>query len=179
LIQSTSFFFYGKIYWKSKVSVFCEVIENSNRQVRIMEIVEIKRRLRDLKRLEMKLRFENAKAKRPYLIWDLFFDMRETGSGKAKYTLLNLAGMSHDQYKSVINEYWAFVYNKLVNEYDLQTGRNYDTGILLKWGLPYNADAAEVKKRFRELAKLYHPDTGGDADRFIALMEDYKKLTGR
>jgi curved DNA-binding protein CbpA len=56
---------------------------------------------------------------------------------------------------------------------------NYDTGILLKWGMPYDADAAAMKKRFRDLAKLYHPDTGGDEGQFIALMEDYKKLTGR
>ena len=144
-----------------------------------MDIVEIKRRLRELKRLEMKLRFGTAKVERPSLNWDVFFDTRESGLSKAKYTLHHLAGMSHDQYKSVINEYWSFVYNKLFNDYDLQAGVNLDTVILLKWGLPYDADAVAVKKRFRELAKLYHPDTGGDADQFIALMEDYKKLTGR
>ena len=144
-----------------------------------MNIVEIKRRLRDLKRLEMKLRFGSTKAERPSLVWDVFFDMKEAGSGKAKYTLRNLAGMSHDQYRSVISEYWSFVYNKLFNEFDLQAGLNYDTGILLKWGLPYDAGAAEVKRRFRDLAKLCHPDTGGDEGRFIALMEDYQKLTGR
>jgi hypothetical protein len=155
------------------------VIANSNRLVSIMDIVKIKRRLRDLKRLEMKLRFGNEKAERPTLIWDLFFDTRDTGSGKAKYTLQNLAGMSHDQYKCVISEYWSFVYNKLFSVYDLQAGMNYDAGILLKWGLPFDSDADAVKKKFRELAKLYHPDTGGNADQFIALMEDYKKLTGR
>jgi hypothetical protein len=144
-----------------------------------MNIVEIKRRLRDLKRLEMKLRFGNVQAERPSLIWNVFFDTRENGLGKAKYSMKNLASMSHDQYKSVIGEYWSFVYNKLFNEFNLQAGMNYDTGVMLKWGLPFDADAAAVKKRFRELAKLYHPDTGGDADQFIALMEDYKKLTGR
>jgi hypothetical protein len=144
-----------------------------------MDIIDIKRKLRELKRLEMKLRFQNAKTEQPALVWDMFFDTRETGAGKAKYALQHLAAMSRDQYKSVIGEYWNYVYNRLFNEYDLQAGRNFDTGILLKWGLPYDADAAAVKKRFRELAKLYHPDTGGDADKFIALMEDYKKLTGR
>lgn len=144
-----------------------------------MDIVEVKRRLRDLKRLEMKLRFGTIQAEHPSLIWDAFFDARDMGSGKAKYTIKQLSGMSHDQYKGVISEYWSFVYNRLFYENDLQTGLNYDTGILLKWGMPYDADAAAVKKRFRDLAKLYHPDTGGDEGQFIALMEDYKKLTGR
>lgn len=144
-----------------------------------MDIVEIKHRLRKLKRLEMKLNYGSAKVERPSLIWDVFFETRENGLGKAKYTMKNLASMSHDQYKSVISEYWSFVFNKLFNEYDLKAGINYNTGILSKWGLPYDADAAVVKRRFRELAKLYHPDTGGDDNQFIALMEDYKILTGR
>lgn len=154
-------------------STICDCLVN------IMDIVEIKRKLRELKRLEMKLRCGNAQAGRSSLVWDLFFDTRETGAGKAKYSINDLAFMSRDQYKSVIGEYWSFVYNKLFNEFIFQAGMIYDTGIMLKWGLPCDADAAAVKKRFRELAKLYHPDTGGDADRFIALMEDYKKLTGR
>ncbi len=139
-----------------------------------MENVEVKRKLRELKRLELKIRY----GKLP-LFWNAFFDLQETSIRKAKYTLRDLVSMSHDEFKQVIGEYWSFVYNKLFNEYDLQAGINYDTGILLKWGLPYDADAAAVKKRFRELAKLYHPDTGGDADQFIALMVDYKKLTSR
>lgn len=161
------------------ILTFCGAAAICNYLVNIMDIVEIKRRLRDLKRLEMKLRFGSAKVERPALAWDVFFDTRETGAGKAKYTVKELAGMNRDQYKSVISEYWNFVYNRLFNECDLQAGMNFDTGILLKWGLPYDADAAGIKKRFRELAKLYHPDTGGDEGQFIALMEDYQKLTGR
>jgi len=41
------------------------------------------------------------------------------------------------------------------------------------------AGAEDVKRRFRELARQTHPDAGGDAARFIELMEDYRKLTGR
>jgi len=33
-----------------------------------------------------------------------------------------------------------------------------------------------VKKRFRELAKIYHPDVGGDAVKFIELMTLYRRL---
>ncbi|NLY19648.1 MAG: hypothetical protein GX045_12145 [Clostridiaceae bacterium] len=35
---------------------------------------------------------------------------------------------------------------------------------------------AEIKKKFRELAKKYYPDTIGDSSKFIELMENYKKL---
>jgi DnaJ-class molecular chaperone len=36
---------------------------------------------------------------------------------------------------------------------------------------------AEIKKRFRELAKQYHPDLGGESERFIDLMDVYEELT--
>jgi DnaJ-class molecular chaperone len=47
---------------------------------------------------------------------------------------------------------------------------------LAQLGLPYDADKNTIKKRFRELAKKYHPDTGGDSMKFIQLMESYRKL---
>ena len=144
-----------------------------------MDIVDIKRKLRELKRLELKIRYGSVELKRPSLVWDIFFDLHEISAGKAKYTLKNLANISHDEYKNVISEYWSFVYNELFSENDLHNGINYDTSILLQLNLPFDADEKAVKKRFRELAKLYHPDTGGDANKFIALIEAYKRLIGK
>jgi curved DNA-binding protein CbpA len=46
-------------------------------------------------------------------------------------------------------------------------------------GLRSDADENDIKKKFRELAKKYHPDAGGDAAMFIELMDDYKKLIGK
>eukprot|EP00937_MAST-01D_sp_MAST-1D-sp2_P001666 g1666.t1 len=46
-------------------------------------------------------------------------------------------------------------------------------------GVDEDANAAVIKARFRELAKLHHPDTGGaraDADRFKAVSEAYETL---
>ena len=42
-------------------------------------------------------------------------------------------------------------------------------------GLPFDADKSLIKKRFRELCKTYHPDDGGDIDKFIELMDMMKR----
>ena len=141
-----------------------------------MNEISIKRNLREMKRLEIKIRFGAQAPSRPPLIWDMFFDL--TGSGRAKYTLEALKAMSREAYQDVIAEYWSFVYNTFVNENDLQAV-NYDPGVLLKWGLPGDADEAAVKRRFRELAKRFHPDLGGDAEDFIRMMTEYKALAGK
>ena len=144
-----------------------------------MNVVALKRRLRELKRIEHKIRFSSAQKNPSPLVWDLFFDLQGTGIKGAKYPLKILAAMDHDTLKGVIDEYWSFVYSKLFNESEIPGGIKHDTGLLLKWGLPADADVAAIKKKFRELAKLYHPDAGGDEQSFIALMEAYNKLIGK
>lgn len=144
-----------------------------------MNTDSIKRRLRDLKRIEQKIRFGNIQGWMPPLIWDSFFDLQESGAGKAKYPLKILAVMDHDTFKRVIGEYWSFVYSALFNESDIPSGVKYDTSVLLHWGLPADADADTIKRKFREHAKICHPDTGGDEQKFIALMEAYNKLIGK
>lgn len=139
-----------------------------------MDIDDIKRKLRELKQLEQKIRY----GKSP-LVWDSFFNLKQSGIGKTRYPLNLLAAMDHETMKLVIGEYLSFVYHQLFSESEIPVGTKYDTSIMIQWGLPADADRESVKKRFRELAKLYHPDTGGNAEQFISLMEDYKKLTGR
>lgn len=43
-------------------------------------------------------------------------------------------------------------------------------------GLNLNASLDEVKERFRALAKLHHPDRGGDAEQFNQIYEAYIKI---
>ena len=41
--------------------------------------------------------------------------------------------------------------------------------------LPTTASEDDIKKKFRELAIKYHPDNGGDKDKFTALLEHKNK----
>ena len=143
-----------------------------------MDIAEVKRKLRNLKRLECALRNSGQLKNCPVLVWDSFFDLSENGS-KAKKTRYNsdvLCAMNHERLKAVIDEYWAYVYGELFQENLIQGRLFYDRDALIQLGLPFDADEAAVKKRFRELAKIYHPDVGGDAAKFIELMNLYRRL---
>jgi len=139
---------------------------------------ELKRKLRKLKQFEIKLRFAGTLPDGKKLIFDAFFDLRGRGTG-ANYSLDALAAMDREAYRDVVSAYFASLYYELYRENGLNLSGSYDVDLLSRMGLRFDADENAVKKRFRELAKKYHPDTGGDAEKFIALMEDYKKLTGK
>ena len=143
-----------------------------------MDSDEVKRKLRKLKRLECMLRNSGQLKNCPVSVWDSFFDLSgsEIKTKKARYDLFTLCAMSHDRLKTVIDEYWAYVYGELFQENLLQGRLFYDRDALIQLGLPFEADEAAVKKRFRELAKIYHPDVGGDSAKFIELMNLYRRL---
>jgi len=46
-------------------------------------------------------------------------------------------------------------------------------------GLPVSSSAADIRQRFRELASRYHPDRGGDPQRFIEVRRAYESLKNR
>ena len=182
---------------------------------------DLKRKIRKLKKIEIKIRFADNRiagdaplpgnmrsgdraqkrgsrsVRMPaHLVWDDFFDLRETShipvdkpgglpSDKpgdksaekpAKYSLKQLAAMSKDEYKEVIGEFFWNVYFRLYRENGIMDKHAYDPDILSQLGLPFDADSQTVKKRFRDLAKRHHPDTGGDAALFIEFIEQFKKL---
>ena len=42
--------------------------------------------------------------------------------------------------------------------------------------LPAEANLADVRTQYRELAKLYHPDAGGHHTDFLALQQAYEQV---
>lgn len=141
---------------------------------------DLKRKIRKLKKLETQIRFGRiglaAKPSSADLVWDTFFDLHEVSTGGARYPIHKLFGMNKDEYKGVIDEYFFQVYYRFYKENGFVNIQIYDPDILAQLGLPFDADYIAIKKKFRELAMKYHPDTGGDADKFIELMENFKKL---
>lgn len=148
---------------------------------------EIKRKIRKLKKLEIKIRFAGicyedskqgliVKPQSANLVWDEFFDLHNVCTGKAKYPISRLASMNKDEFKNVVSEFFFCIYYRFYKENGIVNIPLYDPDILAQMGLPIDADGNQIKKKFRELAKKYHPDTGGDNVRFIELMENYRKL---
>lgn len=145
---------------------------------------EIKRKLRNLKKLEIKIRTGSTDSKeniagKPLkvdLVWDEFFNISGVGNSKGRYSLENIVSMSKEDFRNIINEFFFNVYYKYYKENGFVNFNIYDPETLKWMGLPPDSGLDEIKKRFRELAKKYHPDTGGDGDKFVKLMENYKKL---
>lgn len=143
----------------------------------------IKRRIRKLKKLEVKIRFGQAGfAGDPCLIcasglvWDQYFNLDANPRKQARYSLESLVRMDSDALQDVIAAYVLLVYDRFYRENGIMNASIYDPQVLVYLGLPGHADAQAIKRRFRQLAMQYHPDTGGDPERFIALLEQYRKL---
>lgn len=84
--------------------------------------------------------------------------------------------MNKSEFKELVSEFFFYVYFQYYRENGMVNIAVYNPKILAHMGFPPDAGYEDIKKRFRELAKKYHPDTGGDSTKFIALMEDYKRL---
>lgn len=140
-----------------------------------MDIDELKRTLRKFKKLEQKIRF-NSRPTTKRLIWNDFFSNHETDR-KVKYPLCLLISMDKQQLKDIYDEYFYMVYYQFYKENGLSFENMYDPNLLSIMGLTPGSSLDDIKKRFRELAKKYHPDHGGDSEKIIEILDAYKKLT--
>lgn len=144
-----------------------------------MGIAELKQKLRQLKKLEAQIRFKNLQLPQygKYL-WDEYFSTKDEYNDSVKYNMKSLLGMDHEKLKEVFDEYLIHVYFQYYKENGITAEGMYDTELLSSLGLPPNSSIENIKSKFRELAKKYHPDLGGDSSKFIELVDTYKKLTG-
>lgn len=142
-----------------------------------LPIPQLKRKLRHLKQLEMTFRFgREPSSNHPPLVWDVFFSTRTPDSTTVKYPLSRLILMEHDELKAVIDEYFLRVYSQSTQDQDATRADVYDPELLAQLGLPPHAGMADIIHCFRALAKQYHPDYGGESERFIELVAAYERL---
>jgi DnaJ-domain-containing protein 1 len=128
--------------------------------------------------MEITIRFNNrALTGKEKLVWDEFFSTKTDDDNTIKYNFKQLAEMEHEKVKGIIDEFFYHVYFRYYSENGIPLNGLYDPDLLAVLGLSEGASADEIKKRFRELALKYHPDKGGDSERFIELLDAYKKLT--
>lgn len=118
---------------------------------------------------------ELVKEKTKDLTWNRFFEIKEgktSGSGRAKYSAAELERMDGEALKQAVSEYWFQVYFELYGKQWKTSEEKLRSPEFLNYlGLPYDADGALIKKRFRELAKRLHPDAGGSDEEFRTLIE--------
>ena len=138
----------------------------------------LKRKLRQLKRLEYAIRFKDHPAPDlPDLVWDVYFSTKRADAPDVKYSLARLSQMDPAALQKVFEEYSYRVYFQYFKENGLDAGDLYDPQLLALLDLPPYADLQDIRKRYRELAKRYHPDHGGDSEKFVELLSAYEKLT--
>jgi len=125
---------------------------------------EIKHKLRELKKLEKKIRRVDDAG----LVWNDFF--------RTKYPPENIAAMDRTAYKKVVEEYFYYVYYKFYTDNPASGVVVKDPAVLARLGLLPDASDTAVKAKFRELAKIHHPDAGGSGADFVRLIDDYKRL---
>ena len=134
----------------------------------MMDADRLKRFLRELKKKEVRMTcgLLGVECVSMSYVWDSFFDLKKPYKKGARYTLDELLFMSDEEFEEVVDEYFFEIVDRL--NYHVQ----HVLHPVLK--LPINSDMETVKKKFRELAKEMHPDTGGSIEEFLALYEAYE-----
>ncbi len=143
-------------------------------------ISQLKRTLRQFKKMEIRIRFKDRPEKtgRP-LIWDTFFSTKAGIEDQVKYPLDRLRKMDRDELKSIYDAFFYQIYFQHIQDDGLSIEDIYDPGLLSLLGLAPYASLQDIKRRYRELAQLYHPDRGGEHNKFIELVEVYEQLKGK
>jgi len=141
-----------------------------------MDIRKLKKKLKELKELEKRLRssdgviFPDNK-----LIWPKFFSFRE--GDEVEYPFSLLSALERESRKKIFGEFLYSVYIAKFKEQGLLMEELKDPFVLQYFGLPLHASTEDIKRKFRELAKQYHPDKGGGHEEMIELLNMYENVT--
>src|SRR5262245_52826614 len=108
---------------------------------------QLKRKLRQLKKLELRIRFKD----RPItgtqkLVWDVFFSTK-VDDNSVKYPFPYLLKLSREEFKVIVDEYFYRLYFQNFQENSLEVADIYDPHLLSLLGLPAYAGMTEIKAR--------------------------------
>ncbi len=141
-----------------------------------MDKVELKRKLRRLKKEEVRIRAKGVRVSEDRLLFCRFFDVKDAHGANAGYSMELLAVMDHKTRKGIFDDFPLEVYVTWLRDNHLSLESLYNPKILKCLGLPYDSNEKDIKKRFRHLVKKAHPDAGGDTDTFVWLKDQYDQL---
>lgn len=142
-----------------------------------MDLMDVKKKLRQLKKLEADTRFKGIQLTgKEELVWNKFFSTRSEFDTSVKYPMNYLMIVDKQEIKRIFSEFFYMVYFQYYKENGITMKNIYSSELLGMLGLPPDSTLNDIKRKFRELAKQYHPDCGGDSEKFIEMLEVYHKL---
>ncbi len=111
-------------------------------------------------------------------VWDEFFSDDPGSSKKVRYPFGILNILDRESRKKIFQEYLYTVYLRKAGMNRLSAGSLQDPKALAVFGLPAGASLSDIKRVFREMAKRFHPDSGGDPEEMIRILDAYDTLSG-
>jgi hypothetical protein len=144
----------------------------------VMDLKELKQKLRALKKNEKRLRKKECLGVlEEELVWGKFFETRTMVCDNVKYTLKELMTLKQEERKEIFDEYFFQVFYQILQDSGLNFGSvSFNPELLAVLNLPIDAEADDIKKKFRTLAKKHHPDHGGEEEKMIEIIDAYNKL---
>ena len=145
-----------------------------------MDVDKLKHKLRELKKAEGKIRFEHiSDTTSQKYVWDEYFSTKSINDLNVKYPIWKLINFDKQALKEAFEEYFYSVYFRKYKDIGLDFDEIQDPGVLNYFGLAPGASVDDIKKKFRELAKKYHPDCGGSSEKMIEVLDAYHRLLNK